>query len=345
MLAQMAINGYNCSMIKRKSPVYLLVFFLLVLTCQAFSAQISKAEFDRLVLVDKLLLGQIGEMEAEFENSPALKKYRVEYLATVASKQIKPVSTQEMIKNIDAARFVFLGDEHTTAESQLNTIKILGLMRKNKAPVTLVLEWIDESHQADIDAFLAGKLPLKNLRGKIAFDKDWGFSWTSFGKILSAAKKMKVPILLVERLKKRYSLGDRDTHIAGKIKLNADKNKEMRFLTVYGEYHLLGPDHLTEKCAQLGLKSQLIMVGDAPGVYWKLLGRTMDPDKVEFAHLKNNVFYIRNGTPVERSFSYRSYLMKVLGWSQDDFDEKITRADITAKAAAQANFDRLHQQR
>lgn len=328
-----------------KLPLYILVVLLLAVACQVESATISKNEFNRLMLVEKLLLGQIGEMEAEFENSPSLKKYRVEYLATVASKQIKEVSTQEMVKNIDAARFVFLGDEHTTAESQMNTIKILSLMRKNKAPVTLVLEWIDESHQADVDAFLAGKLPLKNLRSKIAFDKDWGFSWTSYAKILSAAKKMRVPILLVERLKKRHSLGDRDTHIAGKIKLCADKNKEMRFLTVYGEYHLLGPDHLTEKCARLGLKSQLILVGDAPGVYWKLLGKSMDPEKVEFAQLKNNVFYIRNGTPLERSFSYRSYLMKVLNWTQADFDEKITRADISPKAAAQANFDRLHQQR
>lgn len=329
--------------IKQKLMGYLSVFFLLVLSCQSYSAQISKAEFDRLVWINKVLLGHIGEMEAEFKNSPALKKYRKEYFAAIATKQIRSVSTKEMIHYINNARFVFLGDEHTTTESQLNTIKILNLMRTNKAPVTLILEWIDESHQPEIDDFLAGKLSLKDLRTKIAFDQDWGFSWASYSKILSAAKRMKVPILLVERLKKRHSLSERDIYIANKIKLNADKNKEMRFLTVYGEYHLLGHNHLTEKCAKLGLTPQLIMIGDAPSVYWKLLEKTLNPDKVEFAHLNNNVFYIRNGTPVERNFSYRSYLMKMLGWNQNDFAEKITRDDIKPKAVAQTNFERLHQ--
>lgn len=329
----------------RLKSILLLAILIILLPLSLSAAKISTQEFERLRLVDKLLKAQIGEMEAEFENSPSLKKYRVEYLATVASKQLKPLAAEQMLKHINSARCVFLGDEHTTAESQQNTVKILALMRRAKAPVTLVLEWIDESYQPVVNDFLAGKVPLKDMRRKIAFDKDWGFSWTAYSRILSAAKKMKVPVLLVERLKKRHSLSDRDTYIAKKIAAAAEKNAEMRFLTVYGEYHLLGPDHLSEKCNKLGLKSQLIIVGDAPEVYWKLLGKSMDPDQVEFAHLKENVFFIRNGTPLERSLSYRNYLMKVLGWSQSDFDEKIGAAEIKPKAAAQTSFERLHQPR
>lgn len=338
---------YNLNMqIKYVLKSFRLPFLLLIafIGCSSlFAAKISKDELARLQLTNKLLLAQIGEMESEFASSPALKKYRVEYLATVACKTPKSVTVNEISQQLSKARFVFLGDEHTTAESQRNTAKILAMMVGQKKPVTLVLEWIDESHQKEVDLFLAGKLPAKDLRGKIAFDKDWGFSWPEYGKILAAAKKMKVPVLLAERLKKQVSLSERDTYIAKKIAEDAGKKPEMRYLTVYGEYHLLGPGHLTEKCSKLGLKSQLIIVGDAPDVYWKLLIQTMDPDKVKFAHLKDNVFFIRNGTPLERSLSYRNYLMKVLGWKHSDFDERISAADIAPRAAATANFDSLHQ--
>ena len=323
--------------------VFLIQVILLLHGALLIAAPISKDEFSRLRLTDKLLKAQIGEMESEFEASPSLDKYRVEYLATVACKSPSPVSDAQMLQIINKARFVFLGDEHTTAESQRNTINVLNIMKKAAAPVTLVLEWIDESHQKDINLYLAGKLPPKDLRKTIAFDKDWGFSWADYARILGAAKKLKVPVLLVERLKKRHNLSERDSYIAAKIAADAKKKPEMRYLTVYGEYHLLGPGHLTEKCSKLGLKQQLIIVGDAPEVYWKLLAKTMDPDKVMFARLKENVFFIRNGTPLERSYSYRNYLMKILGWKQSDFDERISAKDIVpVSAAATSNFEALH---
>ncbi|MFZ5952185.1 MAG: ChaN family lipoprotein [Candidatus Rifleibacteriota bacterium] len=333
-------------MTNNKRTILSLLFLLLLANiAPVFGGKISKAEFDRLRMVDKLLKAQIGEMETEFKASPALDKYRVEYLATVACKTPKAVSAAQIAKILDQSRFVFLGDEHTTAESQKNTINVLNLMKKNNRPVTLVLEWIDESHQEVINQFLAGQVPGTELRKKIAFDKDWGFSWTDYSKILAAAKKLKVPILLVERLKKRHSLSERDTYIAGKIAEDAKKNEQMRYLTVYGEYHLLGPGHLTEKCSKLGLSSQVILVGDAPEVYWKLLAQTMDPDQVEFAQLKGNVYFIRNGTPLERSMSYRNYLMKILGYKASDFEDRVGATDIIPKAGAAASFDELHQTR
>jgi hypothetical protein len=333
-------------MIKIKS-LKKLPFFALILLLSAsslYAAKISKDEFNRLRVTEKLLRAQISEMESEFESSSSLDKYRVEYLASVAGKKPIPVSENAMAKHLEKAQYVFLGDEHTTDESQRNTIAVLAMMLKSKKPVTLVIEWIDDSYQNDVNLYLAGKTTLKSMRSKVEFDKHWGFSWASYSKILSAAKKMKVPVLLVERLKNRHSLADRDSYIAKAIARDAASNKNMRYLTVYGEYHLLGPDHLTDKCAKLGLKPQTILVGDAPEVYWKLLGTIKDPEKVVFAQLRSNVFYIRNGTPLERSFSYRSYLMKILGWDQSDFSDEISASDIVPEAAASVSnrFDQLH---
>lgn len=324
-----------------KSFIKFLLIFALAAS-PAFSATISQEEFDRLRLTDKLLKSQIGEMETEFESSPSLKKYRVEYLATVSTKKPLPVTATNMSKLISSTKYVFLGDEHTTAESQKNTVSILTMMLSAKKPVTLVIEWIDESFQKEVNLFLAGKLPLKSLKTKISFTKYWGFSWANYSKVLSAAKKLKVPVLLVERLKKSHNLAERDTHIAKAIASNAMQNKSMRYLVVYGEYHLLGPDHLTDKCKKLGLKNQIILVGDAVDVYWKLLAKSRDPKKVGFAKLKSNVYYIRSGTPLERSYSYRSYLMKILGWSNDDFEDDIRASDIVPASANARDFDSLH---
>ncbi len=116
----------------------------------------------------------------------------------------------------------------------------------------------------------------------------------------------------------------------------------MRYLTIYGEYHLIGPEHLTHKCSKLGLKPQIIMVGEAAETYWQLLAKTMDPEKIGFAHLKKDLYYINAGTPLERSFSYRNYLMDILGYEPEDFGDDIGKADIVPQAAAASRFDQLH---
>jgi uncharacterized iron-regulated protein len=322
----------------------LLFLFALLLNSSTQAAKISKAEFDRLRLTEKILRSHIGEMESEFQSSNALAKYKKEYLVSIATRKPEPINDNEMIERINNARFVFLGDEHTTNASQKATLFVLKIMlKKCDAPVTLVLEWIDESQQSKVDQFLEGKISLSALRKKIDFDKDWGFSWKNYSAVLAAAKRYKLQILLVERLKKRHSLKNRDTYISAKLAENANKNPSSRYLVIYGEYHLSGPNHLPHKCSKLGLKSQIILVGEAPEIYWKLLGQTKDPNQIGFAHLKKNLYYINSGTPLERSFSYRAYLMNILDYEADDFGDYIAKGDILPKAAAASNFDRLHQ--
>ncbi|EKD83906.1 MAG: hypothetical protein ACD_39C00379G0002 [uncultured bacterium] len=306
------------------------------------ASEISKDEFNRLRQVEQVLLKQIGEMEAELKTSKQLADYRKSYLAAVPGVAPKPLNDADMAKLLAGARYVMLGDEHTTNQSQMNTSTVLRMMRSGKEPVTLVLEWIDISFQKEIDAFLAGRLQLKELQTKISFDKLWGFSWSSYSKILSAAKQLKTPILLVERLKGNHSLADRDSFITATIAAHAKKSANMRYLVVYGDYHVLGTGHLSQKLAKAGFKPQTILIGDAPEIYWKLLGKIKDPAKIGFAGLGNGIYYIRNGTPLERSLSYRNYLMKILGFKKSDFEEWVGPADIAPQTTGRNNFEALH---
>lgn len=310
----------------------------------AMAGEVSKDEFNRLRAVDKLLRSHISEMETQLKASPSLKKYMKEYEAAVPKAAPQPVSDSEMAKLLAGARYVLMGDEHTTARSQANTVLVLKMMKAVKEPVTLVIEWVDVSFQKEIDAFLAGKLPVKDLKTKISFDKLWGFSWTDYAKILAAAKQLKVPVLLTERLKGTHSLSDRDSFITSTVAAHAKQNAGMRYLVVYGDYHILGPDHLSDKLAKAGLKPQLQLIGDAPETYWKLLGKVKDPDKIGFARLTDSIFYVVNGTPAERSLSYRNYLMKLLGYTKSDFEEWAGPADVKPKSGASNSFDALHRE-
>lgn len=308
------------------------------------AGEVSKNEYNRLRAVEKILRSQISEMETQLKPSASLKKYMKEYEAAVPKGAPAPVSDPEMAKILSGARYVMLGDEHTTSRSQANTVLVMKMMKASKEPMTLVIEWADISFQKEIDAFLAGKLPQKDLKGKISFDKLWGFSWADYAKILSAAKQLKIPVLLTERLKGTHSLADRDTFITTTIATHAKANAGMRYLVVYGDYHILGPDHLSEKLARAGLKPQTMLIGDGGETYWKLLGKVKDPEKIGFARLGSDIYYIVNGTPAERSLSYRNYLMKLLGYSKDDFEEWVGPADIKPGSSASNSFDSLHRE-
>ncbi len=311
-------------------------------TTGSFAAEISKDEFNRLRAIEKTLRGHIAEMEKQFKPSASLKKYTAEYLAAIPTTSIKPLADEKMADILATARYVLLGDEHTTPASQANTVLVLKMMRRSKDPLTLVIEWVDVSFQKEIDAFLAGKLTLDSLKSKISFAKLWGFSWADYAKILMAAKKLQVPILLTERLKDTHSLADRDSFITAKIVAHAKTSPGMRYLIVYGDYHIIGPGHLSEKAAKAGLKPQLRLIGDGGEVYWKLLGKLKDPEKIGFADLGGDTYYIQNGSPLERSLSYRNYLMKLLGCSKADFEEWVGPSDIKPRSGRSNSFDSLH---
>jgi len=307
------------------------------------AANISKEEFNRLRQVEKVIKSQISEMESEFKASKTLEKYKKEYLAAVPASTPKALSEAEMARKLAESPLVLIGDEHTTDRSQQNTIMVLKLMKTGTKPVTLVIEWIDITHQADVDSFLAGKTALKDLRAKTGFDKLWGFSWASYSKVLNAARSTKTPVLLVERLKgAQKSLYERDDFITATIGAHAKKNPDMRYLVAYGDYHILGKDHLSDKLAKAGFKNQLCLIGEAGETWWKLLGSLKDPAKIGFAALSNSVYYIFSGSPLERSLSYRNYLMKMLGYKKADFDEWIGPADIVPLSSAAGNFNQLH---
>lgn len=329
-----------------KNPLLMHQRLLGLVLCLVWSAglaaaPLAEAEIDRLYRVDQVLKANIAQLEAETSLDKAFYAYQKEFAAAVPARAKGPVDVKTIAKTVAGARFVFQGDDHSTPRSQDNTIDLLEYMAAGRGPVTLVLEWIDEGYQKVVDAFLRGEMPLSAVRTKILFDKLWGFSWKSYSRILTAARQRGVRILLVETLKKKASLTARDEHITSVLAADRAAHPEMRYLVVYGEYHVLGRNHLSARLATKGFTPQVIFVGGTESAYWQLLRQGKDPDRVGFGALASGLFYICNGSPLEQHVAYRKSLMKLLEWSKDDLDAWVSDAEAKPRPAGAA-FDQLH---
>ena len=170
---------------------------------------------------------------------------------------------------------------------------------------------------------MAGKNTLAKLRKAISYDSLWGFSWKSYSRILTYAKKGKFRILLTERLKTPHSLQVRDRYITSRLVDDRKKNPNMRYLIVYGEYHVLGSDHLSEKLYRLGFNPHIAIFGEGESIFWEHLKKESDLDQVKLLQFGKGLFYLCNGSPILKHWSYRNYLMSILGYTEDDFDDYI----------------------
>jgi hypothetical protein len=310
-------------------------------------APLSEASIAKLQKLEAVVSSHIAEMEKQTTPSPALEKYRLEYLKAIPHLPLRRVPDAELAERLAASPMVLLGDNHTTARSQENTVQVLTLMAKGPRPLTLVIEWIDITFQKEVDRFLAGHLPLTDLRKAISYNSLWGFPWKGYSQILSTAKKLRVPVLLVERLKGRHSLTDRDTFITKCLNTHRHANPTSRYLVVYGDYHLLGANHLSEQFMKAGFTRQTVLFGDSDTTYWRALKQFKDPSMIGVLALGPDLFFICNGTPWERQLSYRAYLMKLLDYSEDDFENWVDAPAFSALLGAsspspQAAFEALH---
>ena len=127
-----------------------------------------------------------------------------------------------------------------------------------------------------------------------------GFPWDGYSEILQRAKSLQVPILLADSFIEHKSLAERDDQVVARMNLYKRERPETRFLVVYGAFHILGKNHMSEKAAAANLAPDLFLVGEASEIFWQALGNYEDPAKFPFLSLGENIFYIQNGTPLER---------------------------------------------
>lgn len=323
------------------APAVLYIGLLWLVTPLA-GAPLPVAEIERLQAADQILKENIAQMEAQTSLGGEFTTYQQTFHAAVPRRYQSLSTPAAVLKAVQAAPLVLLADDHASARSQENTVLILEAMAAGPRPLTLVIEWIDESFQKQVDAFLAGTLTLTELRTRVKYQQLWGFPWKGYGAILTAAKKAKVPVLLTERLRGQHSLSDRDRHIVERIAADRKREPSRRYLVVYGEYHVLGKGHLGDLLVAAGLPKPVVLISDAEAVYWQALRQLRDPDRISFAALGAGLYYICHGSPLDQKVNYRKYLMKLLGWNKTKFTRWVDDADTRPRSSTANRFESLH---
>ena len=251
-----------------------LLFFLAVgFAGGLFAQSLDEKKIDQIQ-------AQVSELQCELKTlnqylgmSESFLKYEQEFSSFLENASYQVVDRESLVDEIQSSQVVLLADNHLSYHSQSHA---LGLLKTLSSPnLSLVIEWIDVSYQAEVNEYLAGKVTLVDLKTQIKFHEYWDFSWESYKRVLKLAKDLSIEVRLVENLKKTQDLRTRDQAILRKVKSIHESAENQQVLVVYGTYHILGKDHLFDLFKELGYKTTAI-TSQATSPYMKALYQFKD---------------------------------------------------------------------
>lgn len=171
---------------------------------------------------------------------------------------------------------VFVGDYHALPSCQSFAAELLHRLAGDSRPLVLFIEMIFARHQRALEEFLAGEIEEDVLRRRIHYDRDWGYPWEGYGRLLAAAREAGVQVVAADapprsglRLIRR-----RDRHAASKIRERLQVEPDARALVLFGESHMAEkhlPGEVEDELGRYGMRrSQMVIVQNAEEVYWSL---------------------------------------------------------------------------
>ena len=215
---------------------------------------------------------------------------------------------------IGAAEIVLVGDYHALPSSQRYLASLIRDPEVHQRPVVLSVETIFSRDQHIVDEWWRGEIDEAELRQRIRFDLDWGYDWTPFYELLSAARDHAVGLYGLDCMPREdlRKIGARDRHAAGKIAEIRRRHPAALVLALFGESHL-APGHLPAQVHTLLPEERMLTVlQNVDALYWRAAGERVD--QVEAVRVADDVLCVFNATPLEKYENYRLYLNR---WVRD----------------------------
>ena len=128
---------------------------------------------------------------------------------------------------------------------------------------------VNSSDQAAIESFLKGHLTEKEFLESINYKESWRFPWTHYSELFNLAKEHNLNIY---GLNSEGTLEERDEHASKIIAKVIKKNNGSKFLTLFGELHII-PDKLPKK-VKINTSNKftdLIIHQNLDQIYWRQL--------------------------------------------------------------------------
>jgi len=241
------------------------------------------------------------------------RKYLRDFHDAYRSYQ-KVLTAANVRDEIAEAGIVLVGDYHALPNSQRYLASLLRDPALHRRPLALGLETIFSRDQHILDEWLRREIDESELRQRMRFDLDWGYDWTPFFELLSAARDHGALIYGLDCMPREdmRKITARDRHAADKIVEMRHTHPDALMLVLFGESHL-APQHLPalldEKLSQEKHEANapqrrvLTVLQNVDALYWGAAGEASD--RIEAVEVSPRVFCVFNATPLEKYENYR----------------------------------------
>ncbi|MBI2343135.1 MAG: ChaN family lipoprotein [Deltaproteobacteria bacterium] len=243
---------------------------------------------------------------------PDFDNYARRYRHAVAHFQ-RAVSHETMLKAVQRADIVYVGDYHTCPQSQRSFLRILKAIRPRQSrPLLLGLELFHRRHQPTVDAFLAGSLSEQSFLQTVGLRQHWVFDlWDHFRPIFDFARYHRIPILGIDAAARKASLMERDQQTGAWIATLAERYPAHQLFILIGDLHL-APQHLpleTEKVlkARHLERADLILYQNSEPIYWSLARRGRE-QRVGVVQIDRRTYCRMHTPPIICQQSYLNWL-------------------------------------
>lgn len=267
----------------------------------------------RWIQLRKRLFEQIrGQVSLRLgEESSGLAKYRQTYERGFRKKWLAS-SKKEVLKALQGAPLVFMGDFHALQQSQKAHLRILKSL-KNPAQWVVGLECVEARHQKVLDQYLAGKISEREFLKGCEWKKNWGFPWDHYRPIFRWLAKHKVRAVgLNMKTNKRsaQTLKDRDRFAAEVIEKVRSQYPEHSIFVIFGDLHLAEnhlPLEIKKKSGKEILDRAIFLYQNNERVYFQMLEKGLDLE-LDVVRFNQNTFCLQNVPPWVKWQNYLLFL-------------------------------------
>lgn len=238
--------------------------------------------------------------EIRARDSAARSKYLRDFAESFNRYECR-LNPREFDERIKAARILLVGDYHALAASQ-KFASCLFEQVAQQSPVVLGIEAVFSRDQRILDAWWRREVSEIELRQRLRFDREWGYDWTPFYDLLTAARDHGEGIYGLDCIPRDdlRSIRSRDRHAAAKICEIRERHPHAKILVLFGESHMAS-QHLPAMLRKAFREERiLIILQNIDALYWRAIDR-----EAAAVSIDDHTVCIFNSSPLEKYESYR----------------------------------------
>jgi uncharacterized iron-regulated protein len=104
-------------------------------------------------------------------------------------------SLAHVMKQIDDARVVLVGETHTRYDHHLVQLEILKHLYQKSPNLALGVEWFQQPYQKHLDDYIAGEITEKEMLHRTDYFSRWQYNYRLYQPILQYARENNIPII------------------------------------------------------------------------------------------------------------------------------------------------------